>query len=556
VALNTRVSLPAVLGGLALTIACSSESAGPSPLPSCGAHGTRLSLAVAQYTSINPATDSGCVTFAANASADTAEYLVLPWSVGGQAQSAPFTLQAASPAATSIASSRFASLRAGTRDATPVAFDHFLRQLGNTRNYRIDMRSPAMPAPALSRASAVAAPPPVGDKHTFKVCSNLSCSPPLTNVGAVARSVGQHIAIYVDTLAPSPGLSAGELDAMKQMFDTLLYPLDTAVFGHVSDIDTNTVVIVLMTNQVNKLVSASHCASSGYIAGFFFPGDLAPGVSTQYNNGEIFYSVVADSNATLSCAHKNSEINFVTPVTFTHEFQHMINFVEHVLVKNAQQSEEGWLDEGLSKYAEEIGGRAFGTQDPRFSQFAIGSVYDGYQYLLAPGDTPLIIPADTGTLAMVGASWLFTRYIVDHFGDSLPGRLVRTALRGANNVATQTGQPFDQTVSRWAFANWVDSLPGFTTPAELQYPSWNFRRTFNSLHTQDPNDFPLAYPLVPAVAAASSVNVSGTLWSGSGEYVRVMQPPHSAEFTLHFSGPNGALVSGAVQPRLSVLRIR
>lgn len=550
-----QVSPLAVCVGLVLTSACSSDSAGPG-LPSCGAHGTQLSLAVAQYASTNPATDSGCVTFAANGSADTAEYLVLPWSVGGQAQSAPFTLQAASPAATSIASSRFASLRAGTRDATPVAFDRFLRELGATRRYNIDLRSPARPAaPAASRASA-AAPPPVGDTMSFKVCSNLSCQPPLTNVGAVARSVGQHIAIYVDTLAPSPGLSAAELNAMKQMFDTLLYPLDTAVFGHVSDIDANNVVIVLMTNQVNKLVSASRCASSGYIAGFFFPGDLAPGFSTQYNNGEVFYSVVADSNATLSCAHKNSDLNFVTPVTFTHEFQHMINFVEHVLVKNAPQTEEGWLDEGLSKYAEEIGGRAFGTQDPRFSQFAIGSVYDGYQYLLAPGNTPLIIPADTGTLAMVGASWLFTRYIVDQFGDSLPGRLVRTALHGANNVATQTGQPFDQTVSRWAFANWVDSLPGFTTPSELQYPSWNFRRTFNSLHNQDPTDFPVAFPLVPTIAAAGSVSVSGTLWSGSGEYVRVMQPPHSAEFTLHFSGPNGAPVSGAVQPRLSVLRIR
>src|SRR5947207_9107135 len=284
--------------GASVLAGCSDASAGPG-LPSCGGTGTPLSLAAAQYSSVNPATDSGCVTFAANASADTAEYLVLPWSVGGQAQSAPFTLQAASPAATSTASSRFASLRAGTRDATPVAFDHFLRQLGNTRSYRIDMRSPAMPAPALSRASAVAAPPPVGDKHTFKVCANLSCSPPLTNVGAVARSVGQHIAIYVDTLAPSPGLSAGELDAMKQMFDTLLYPLDTAVFGHVSDIDTNTVVIVLMTNQVNKLVSASHCPSSGYIPGFFFPGDPGPGISRQYNNGEIFYCVVGDSKRTL-----------------------------------------------------------------------------------------------------------------------------------------------------------------------------------------------------------------------------------------------------------------
>src|SRR5258706_15950911 len=83
VTLNTQVSLLAAFAGLALTIACGSEWAGPGPLPSCGAHGTQLSLAVAQYTSINPASDSGCVTFAANASPDTAEYLVLPWSTGG-----------------------------------------------------------------------------------------------------------------------------------------------------------------------------------------------------------------------------------------------------------------------------------------------------------------------------------------------------------------------------------------------------------------------------------------------------------------------------------------
>ena len=91
--MNVRHIIMTCAGVYALA-ACS-DSSGPSQLPSCGAHGTRLSLGVAQYASTNPATDSGCVTFAANASADTAEYLVLPWSVGGQAQSAPFTLQAA-----------------------------------------------------------------------------------------------------------------------------------------------------------------------------------------------------------------------------------------------------------------------------------------------------------------------------------------------------------------------------------------------------------------------------------------------------------------------------
>ena len=559
-ALNTRVSLLAVLaslGGLALTVACSSDSAGPSTLPSCGAHATQLSLAVGAYTSIDPASDSGCVTFAANTAADTAEYLVLPWSAGGTVgTSAPFSLQSAEPVASIARSRAFAPAARGNRGANAVAFDHFLRQLGSTRRYPLSNRSAAVAASVAPRLSP-AAPPPVGDARTFKVCANMSCST-LNNVGAVARAVGQHIAIYIDTLAPSPGLSASDLDSLKNVFDSRLYPLDTTTFGRVSDIDANSVVIVLMSNQVNKLVTAAQCNSSGYIAGFFFPGDLAPGFSTNYNDGEIFYSIVADPNGSLSCAHTTAEVNDVTPVTFTHEFQHMINFVEHVLVRNANESEEGWLDEGLSKYAEELAGRSYLAEADTgmFSNYAIGAVYDGYQYLLAPGDTPLMIPADTGTLAMVGASWLFTRYIVDQFGDALPGKLVQTTLTGASNVAAQTGQPFAQTVTRWALANWVDNLPGFTTPAELQYTTWNFRRTFSSLHSQDAQNFPLVYPLVPTKSAGNAVDVIGTLHLGSGEYVRAVQPPAGAEFTLHLSANGTTAVSPAVLPRLVVLRIR
>lgn len=367
--------------------------------------------------------------------------------------------------------------------------------------------------------------------------------------------MGVHIAIYVDTLAPAPGLPTSDLDSLRDVFDSRLYPLDTVTFGHVSDIDSNTVVVVLMSNQVNKLVSTSQCNSGGYVVGFFWPGDLAPGFSQNYNNGEIFYSVVPDSLGTLSCAHPNSEVNDVMPVTFTHEFQHMINFVEHVIVRGGTDTEEGWLDEGLSKYAEEIAGRSFGD-NAHFSQFAINAVYDGYQYMLDPASTPLLIPADTGTLPMVGASWLFTRYIVDQFGDSLPGRLVRTTLTGAANVAQQTGRPFDETISRWALANWVSDLPGFTAPPEVRYTSWHFRTTFSSLHTQRPTVFPLAYPLVPTVSAGDAVDVSGTLQSGSGAYVRAMQKPGAGEFTLRFSNGSGSVVSAAVVPRLNIIRIR
>src|SRR5207245_9723142 len=80
-------------------------------------------------------------------------------------------------------------------------------------------------------AAAAAGPPIVGSLRSFKVCSNFTCSS-FTQVGAKAQSVGMHIAIYVDTLAPSPGLSTSDLDSLEQLFDTRLYPLDTSYFAN------------------------------------------------------------------------------------------------------------------------------------------------------------------------------------------------------------------------------------------------------------------------------------------------------------------------------------
>ena len=557
--MKVRHTVLTCAGVLAL-VGCAESSAGPGPLPSCGAGGTQLSLAVAAYTSINPATDSGCVTFAANTSADTAEYLVLPWSTGGTlGGSALFRLQSATPlaAAPFASAATFSPLPTGrpatARGPVAVAFDLSLRELARSRRYGGPATSARVPGEVPQPAPA--APPVVGDKRTFKVCSKSDCTT-LDTVGAVVKTVGAHIAIYVDTLAPSPQLSQTALDSIAAVFDARLYPLDTVTFGGVSDIDGNSVVIVLMTRTVNKLVPKNQC-NGGFIAGFFFSGDLDPTFAAQFNNGEIFYSLVADAAGTLSCPHSTSQLEITVPVTFVHEFQHMINFVQKVRIRGGQ-SENTWLDEGLARYAEENAGRSFlaDGDSAAFSQYAIDPVFDAYLYMRATGTSSLLIARDTGVLAPLGAGWLFTRYLVDQFGDSTPRRLVQSAQVGQANVAALTGQPFEQTVSRWALANWVSDLPGFTAPSEAQYTSWHFRRTFASLHAQDSTDFPLAYPLVPLVATPTTVSLTGKLLAGSGFYQRVLLPPGAAAFSLRFNDPSGAAVSAAVVPRLNVLRIR
>src|SRR5207244_4685575 len=66
--------------------------------PPCSATlATDLALAVGAYTAIDPAADSGCVSFPANASSNSAEYVAVAQSAGGvPGDTAPFALQSAS----------------------------------------------------------------------------------------------------------------------------------------------------------------------------------------------------------------------------------------------------------------------------------------------------------------------------------------------------------------------------------------------------------------------------------------------------------------------------
>ena len=552
-----------VTWALVALAACSSDRAtGPGAATCSSALAFQVTLAIGAYASIDPASNAGCVAFPANASAvDSAEYLLVPQSAAGTfGRSSPFALRTATlTAAATPAAERLVPL-SGDR-AAAVQFDGLLRGLGRTRAG--PARAAASRLLGVAAVRATAAPPALGSLRTFTVCANkLDCSVAshFKTVGARARAVGAHVAIYVDTLAPANGLDSADLDTLKQVFDTLLYPLDSAAFGPVSDIDANGVVIALMTPVVNALITKSACSTSGYIAGFFFPPDLDLSASPfQSNHGEVFYSIVADPTGTLSCAHSSVSLKSGTPGTFAHELQHMINFAQHVLIHAGSVTEDGWLDEGLSKYAEELAGRSYLQQGDTatFSQYAFNDVADAYQYLSATGASPLLIEFDQGTLAEIGASWLFTRYLVDQYGAALPGKLVQTALTGSANVAAQTGHSFDTTVTRWALANWVSDLPGFPTPPELTYTSWRFRtRTFASLHQQDASDFPLPYPLVPTASAGKAVSLTGTLRSGSGVYSRALQGPGAPVFSLSFSRNGTAALPSAIVPRLNVIRIR
>jgi len=531
-------------------------------------------LAPAQYVSIDPAVDSGCAVFPATVVA--AEYLVVPQiTTGVPGAKAGFRLGGDTILPPPPPSAPAGQLSTGIGDAE--RFHTFLRLGDERRWWGFDaVAAPAAGAP-LEPASA-SGPPGKNDRRVFRVCATVDCSR-FNRVVARARTVKSKVAIYVDSLAPGGGLDSTALDSIASVFENRLYPTDTAAFGRESDIDSNTVVMVLMTNTVNKLVSKTTCQKSGFVAGFFFGFDLDPRFRTdsRSNKGEVFYAIVPDPAGTLSCSHTAADVESFVPVTFIHEFQHMISFNQHVLVGGSVNGEVLWLNEGLSHYAEELGGRSYevtptarisdctiGTITCRFYGGNAGNLQNAYTYLDSTSKHFLEPTSGLGTLAERGAAWLFVRYVVDRYSagntmadwNALTRAMVSTTNTGAANIAAATGDPFTTVVSRWALANWVSDLPAFVAPAELQYDSWSFRSTYASLNAQRPGTFPNPYPLVPTVSAGRDVSRNGTLLAGSGIYHRATQSPGDPGFTLSFTAPSGAVIDAAKVPRLNVIRIQ
>src|SRR5690348_1772992 len=363
---------------LVAAAACTSHDAptgpsGPSFANSpCSVSGT-LQLAAAQTARVDCSNGGSTVALAANG----ASYLVVAQFAASQVPNTvvPYRLisgstisarlSGATIAGLSRAASPFAARATATRAALPTArrtnqnaFDRMLRararQLVGSGTWRPSVQRTRLSAAIISGSVRATVVPAVGSIRSFRVVAD-PFGTSFTTVSARLEYAGSDVLIYVDTLTPANGFTSSQLNAFGQLFDQTLYPIDTTAFGPPTDVDQNGHVIMLMTPVVNKLTSPTDCVKNGYIAGFFDEEDLgAPPSDPNSNNGEIFYSIVPDPTGLSSCAHTADDVGFSVPSTFMHELQHLISFSQHVVVHNGS-SEYGWLDEGLSIVAEELG---------------------------------------------------------------------------------------------------------------------------------------------------------------------------------------------------------
>ena len=431
-------------------------------------------------------------------------------------------------------------------------------------------RSVGIPGPAKAQVA-----PDVGSIRSFRVIAttDTTAKEVFKTVNARLAYVGTNILLYVDTLTAANGFASGDLSGIGNLFDQTLYPIDIDAFGQPSDTDENGRLIMLMTPVVNALTPSADCEKEGYIAGFFTGYDLAS-TSTDSNQGEVFYTVAPDPAGASSCTHTVADIEFAVPATFLHEVQHLINFSQHVIVHNASEPEEGWLDEGLSRVAEELGSRYYETKFPPptgrtntlqlfpdSSQGFIGGVLvNSYAFLLKPDTATVTLHTDAdGGLAWRGSVWLLVRWLGDLKGEDIYKRLEATGLTGTANIEAAAGESFQGLFADFGIALYTDSIPGVTRssiPQRDRFVTRNLRQMYAALfRAAGPSaDVPRAFPIVTQTIPANQA-VRASILPGTVAYYRVDTPAGSGPVQVRFATPAGAALEASLRPQVAIFRL-
>ena len=551
-----RGAFPLIRAGLGgcLLFACSDGTDPGDPATLTCTEASIQTLAVGEYRIVDPYEKGACVRLPA-AGSGGAEHLYVALSTAGNETPkgvlAPYALAGTPPVVAARGVARRSVSATLGRPNTRAAFSSRLRAYEHT----------LAQGPRLSAVRAPARVPvrlPLGIKRTFAVLASATRIDTFVPVTGTVVFTGEHVAIFLDDDIPPGGYSPSDINSVGSLFDDHLYRIDTLAFGPESDIDNNGQVVVLLSDEVNKLGDCSGNASQA-IAGFFFAGDL---VSTfpGSNDGEIFYGWVPGS-----CGITLANATSFLPEVFVHEFQHMISFHQHVIVAGGP-AEATWLNEGLSTFAEELAARSVPSDrcvnGDCLSQFASSNRDNAAGYLSNTEAYYLVVPGDSVlSLQEYGATWLFTRWLVDHFaaqqplGTDFTRGLVQTTQVGSANVEAATGESFSKLVGEWQLANFLDDLPG-TVPASsrLQYSSWDLRALFGGIGS---------YPLVPDTTVDGR-QVSGVPYSrsdslraGSGVHVLIGQSAGGGTVDFQLTDPTGtSLPTAQAEPRIALFRIR
>jgi len=231
-----------------------------------------------------------------------------------------------------------------------------------------------------------------------------------------------------------------------------------------------------------------HSNSIGEVGGYFSEADQFPAVVEPYSN-EGQYSFISDTWSSGIASQYYKEI-------LAHEFQHMIQ-------KNIDPDEEGWLNEGLSMLAQQVAGM-------RGDNFV-------NEYLIHP-DQSLWYWSKTST--DYGQSYLYLEYLYEQLGGDFIKALAADPANGAMSI-DRILKKFNSPRSADALYTDAISAAFFNDPA-LQ--NGQFSYTISSLQNITPSYEATSLPVI----------YQGTVQQYGG--ADILTFTGSGRATLNFSG--------------------
>ena len=566
---------PRVLSSLVAwgLVACGADGLTPPPVVGCdGTSSDILSLAV--FDAVTVRGDAmRCVALAG----DGATYIIAPQLASATLPYGGYAFQLGAPEAALVArvSGPPSALGATTSLREVSGWDLDAQQRADQWLRDAEARPPfdrSRRTRGQRPSFSVASSPIPGSLRGFSVLSALTSPPAFDSITARLRFSGQNVLVYVDTAAQD-AFNDGEIAAFGTLFDESIHATIRGAFGDPSDIDDNGRVIVVLTPVVNSLVTEAECVTSGYVRGFFYSHDLASDGPTA-NAGEVFYALVPDPVRQWSCEHTKSEVLAVIPPTFAHEFQHMISYAQHVIVRDGA-SETAWLNEGLSHLAEELGSLHFerkypppaGRADPSqifpdsAAAFITPNLRYAHRFLFLSTSYSIIscAPGSFCSLPERAATWLFLRWLGDQKGDDVFRRLVQTPLAGAVNLEAAAGEPLSELIGDFVTALWADSIVGVRRDAVAprhRFHSRNFRLLYKALYdVYGPvGGVGRPFPIEPATLVHDG-SVTGTMRPGTFAMYRLAIPRGIPVALVRFAQMNGQPFTAATGAQLSILRV-
>jgi hypothetical protein len=330
----------------------------------------------------------------------------------------------------------------GVAQAATAPSSHALQMATQTAS-PATMRPPALHAPEQTATQAAAPEPAALDAHRVP---GLDFSRHIRKA-ATRVALTAHGAFYVDDEDLSH-YEAPLVDTLSREFEERVWPSDTAAFGAPTDVDQNGRILVLLTHELGAHLNG------GWLIGYFGNADLlrardasADCSGSGSNHAEIVF-LNDVSNGAANGWSAQELVSSVYPATLAHEIQHLLNLGHRCVEQKCAGAEDTWINEALSKLAEDLAGYGWNGATGRSEGAAYLSRSDG---TLRGYDGRSLTQWEGDPIGNYQGAHSFLRFFADRLGPAVAGQ-VALGRGGRDGLEEALGRPLSRAMAEWATA--------------------------------------------------------------------------------------------------------